>query len=671
VIPLKDRPAAGTMFRRSAAKEESMIVVPSRLPQAPPISATMEHLRALLGQDTVLLPIPYGEKGPAFPGWQTVTVNQTRSVDYLAQFTKPVNIGVLLGKPSGGLCSIDIDLDEEVERFLQANPRLKTTLRTRGARGCNLWVRILGEHPGLKSIKTKEAEQWGEWRADGGQTVIHGRHPSGCEYSIVNDAPPVELKFADIVWPAGLMLPWVESLTDKFGRPFVVNDQGNVTGLNERYWAALHLEENRLLYEPCEREFYQYEGETGLWRPVTAERLAEKISTRLFRYRKEQDCHEVEKLIKLARIKPVVDTLRGMAERRDVFASKPRMIHCANGVVRFCDSGDVQFSGFAPDDYSRNRSPLEFREDAECPRFINELLRSAMDPADMDLVQKWAGGVLYGVNLPQRILILDGTPGGGKSTFAAVITALVGRENCYQLRTDCLTERFETYRYRSKTLLVGADVPGSFLMERGAPVLKALVGGDLLSCEGKGLNGDFAIRGMFNVMMTCNSRLQVRLEGDTGAWRRRLLIVRYENAPPARRVQNFGDVLIKEEGPGILRWALQGLIKALLEFNEFGDFRLTDGQQARVEGLLAESESVFHFLKGQLLTDEEMDVSSAELSEAYVDFCAGRGWNAVPTAVAERQFTDLILRLFQTSKNHCVKRDGKNVRGWKGVRLKA
>jgi len=47
-----------------------------------------------------------------------------------------------------------------------------------------------------------------------------------------------------------------------------------------------------------------------------------------------------------------------------------------------------------------------------------------------------------------------------------IIQSLVGLENTYELRTECLNERFETYRFRAKTLLIGPDVRGGFLMEK-------------------------------------------------------------------------------------------------------------------------------------------------------------------------------------------------------------
>ena len=62
------------------------------------------------------------------------------------------NIGVLLGKPSSGLCSIDIDADDQLEPFLDLNPKLRESFRTRGARGANVWVQVLGPYPRLTTL---------------------------------------------------------------------------------------------------------------------------------------------------------------------------------------------------------------------------------------------------------------------------------------------------------------------------------------------------------------------------------------------------------------------------------------------------------------------------------------------------------------------------------------
>ena len=193
-------------------------------------------------------------------------------------------------------------------------------------------------------------------------------------------------------------------------------------------------------------------------------------------------------------------------------------------------------------------------------------------------------------------MLLVGTPGGGKSTLLEVIEAIVGPANVVQLRTEHLSERFELSRFLRKTMLSGKDVPGNFLQTAGAYVLKALVGHDLLFAERKSSNSEFQLRGEFGVAVSCNSRLKVKLDGDVDAWRRRLLIVRYEKPKPKERVLDFAKKLLEQEGSGILRWMIDGAIMHLRECDDISDYTLTDDQSGRIDQLLAESDSVRHFV---------------------------------------------------------------------------
>jgi P4 family phage/plasmid primase-like protien len=632
---------------------------------------TIEHL---LGAGVFFVPCIHGTKMPAVTYTQRpFEATQTPAYRY-ALASGEFNIAVYLGQMSGGLCALDFDQDEDLAAFLAVNPKLATTTRSRGSRGGMIWLRVQGEYPESCNPEHKHFE----WRANGRLSTIYGRHPKGMDYTLLVNAPPVAVAFADIVWPDGWELPWVgaaerdakAALAKEYGQPFYTSKEGRVTGINERYWAALYARENRVLYDPDEKSFFLYSDQTGLWETITPESIREVISGRILEASREAQQFTLEIQITQTKLKAVVGALMGIVEKRGVFRVKGRFIHVANGVIRFGDDGDVKFGGYAPEDYSRNKSPFAFDPAAECPRFLKELIHPAVSAEDADLLQRWAGLALFGYNLPQRFLILDGTPNGGKGTLVRIIQALVGIENTYELRTECLYERFETYRFRAKTMLIGPDVAGDFLMQKGASKLKVLVGGDPISGEGKGLNGDFPMFGTFNMVMTCNSRLRIRMEGDVGAWRRRLLIVRYENPPPAKRILDFHVPLLREEGSGILRWALAGFVKLQTEFAELGDFKLTDGQRGRIDSLLAESDSLRLFVKERITRHEYGDVTATEISQAYSEYCADNGWNALPTAVIERTLPDIMLDTFHVTRSHSIERDGKKSnRGWRRVVL--
>lgn len=458
-----------------------------------------------------------------------------------------------------------------------------------------------------------------------------------------------------------------QDLIDKYGPPVFISDK-SVRGVNERFFAALIHSEGNVLFEPAERCFYEYSTETGLWARVSEEHMRERISSRIVDFGREIDI-PLESKATIARVTAISSALRGIAERRGVFRRGTDFMHLQNGVIRFGGGGSVGMDGFRQEDYSRNRCPIPYDPDAECPRFVSTLLGPALPPEDIDLLQRWAGLALMGSNPMQRIVILDGGPATGKTTIANVIRGVVGTENCAELRTELLNTRFETFRYIGKTLLIGPDVPGDFLGRSGASALKKLVGGDAVGAEGKGLNESFSVTGNYNVLITANTRLRVRLDGDPGAWRRRLTIIRFDRPAPAVRLANLADRLLDEEGPGIVRWALAGAMRARQEIAETGDLRLTPGQAARVDALLSESNSVHCFL-AECIESGEGDVSANELTEEYYHYCASRDWTPLPARQAKQTFADGMLERYGASQRHDIRREGRSVRGWRGVTLR-
>jgi P4 family phage/plasmid primase-like protien len=457
-------------------------------------------------------------------------------------------------------------------------------------------------------------------------------------------------------------------LTERYGEPFMLNLDGKVTGIGEAFWAGLFATENVVLWEPEERKFYLYDGGTGLYLPTTHDGIKRDISAMLLREGRSRGVRTMERWRSDGSLNHLVAQLRGITERRGAFADRPQAVHLANGVIDF-SAGGASLVEFSTHFYSRNAAPISFDPDAECPRFLNDLVIPAVHSEDVSLLQRYAGLCLLGRNLVQRILILDGEAGQGKSTFSLILQGLVGLSNCTQLRTESLSERFETNRYIGKTLLAGVDVDPDFLRAKGASVLKALVGGDNLDTETKGVADTCKIKGDFLVVITANSRLKVRLQHDIGAWRRRLLIVRYEGRPVSRPEPEFPAKLLRAEGAGILNWALAGLAQVYAEIQEHGRLALTPRQLGIVDSLLQESESFRVFLQECVERREGADLAKSEIMEAYYDFCPTRGWEALPSSVIAAQMNTLMLEFFRVSQRNDIKR-GTNVRGFKGVGLK-
>jgi Bifunctional DNA primase/polymerase, N-terminal len=173
---------------------------------------TLDRLYRLLG-DAVLLPIPLGKKRPQETEWQNLTFDQhkERHSDLLKAINRGGNIGVLLGPKSNRLFALDLDDDELIDKWLARFPWLADTLRTRGARGCQFFMRLENdcEYPNGKAVylidanghETRPESAIGELRlggSGGAQSVIFGVHPAGMDYKIVVDKPPRVISLAEL-----------------------------------------------------------------------------------------------------------------------------------------------------------------------------------------------------------------------------------------------------------------------------------------------------------------------------------------------------------------------------------------------------------------------------------------------------------------------------------------
>jgi P4 family phage/plasmid primase-like protien len=439
--------------------------------------------------------------------------------------------------------------------------------------------------------------------------------------------------------------------------------------LNEPFFAALYAVENCVLFEADEQRFYQYDFEDGLYHFTSEHQVVRWLEQRLLRAsRTWKNCVALAALRSVRHLVGIVRHLKGQVEEKDAFAGDSNLIHVANGVLDL--SGDeIKLLPFAPELKSRNGIPIKYVAGAKAFKFQNKLL-SLISSDDRALLLKFLGQFLTGRNLIQRILILEGLPDTSKSTTAQIAKHLIGERNCTELRTKHLANRFEIGRLHGRTLVIGADVSARFLNEEGAYRLKAIVGGDMLDAEKKCSNVYFTLTGDFNVLLTANCRLVVRLAGDRGAWERRIAIIDYQTERKGKRITDFARKLVKEEGSGILNLAIKGLKALRADIQSCGDIVFTDEQRARTKALLDESDGLRMFLKTQIQTKSGQNLTTEEIVQRFASYCAERKWT-MASAIVEKQLPDLMLELFSVSKSNNIERftDGKTTerKGYRGI----
>ena len=432
--------------------------------------------------------------------------------------------------------------------------------------------------------------------------------------------------------------------------------------------------------------FYTYKKDSGIYEEVSDGAIEARISCILKQCARECASKKMKtnelsfRLSNSARLGGVIKRAKALLEKPEDFFdhnNDPSYVVCCNGMLRISDR---KLEKFSPKHQVRNKLAVNYDPEAQCPLFEHKLLGEALDPDQIDLAQRWCGLALLGYNISQKIVLLIGKAGTGKSTLMNIITAVIGDENIATLRPDQLNTRFEMTSFLGKTLLHGVDVSVNFLASKNSTYLKALTGGEVQSVELKNVNKRVKIEGNYNVAITSNGKLTLHLENDVDAWLRRLVIISYNKQVPVEPDQLLEKKILKQEFSGVLNWMLDGLDR-LIASNYL--LTLTESQHKEVEDLLMASQAPEIFVRECLVLDENSIITKAQVAKGFHEFCKVHNW-------PKRGLKDYItriereidvchgLRLRKDIKISAAEVDRsddfdqtKTPRLWKGLRLKS
>ena len=454
----------------------------------------------------------------------------------------------------------------------------------------------------------------------------------------------------------------------------MVVEKGKLKQLSELAMAIMFQKHHQVVYQQG-KGFFVYQGNTGLWISVTDIEMAKRVTDYFTAYFTALGV--LDAIFKLQR-KTLMNVLNFLKTRVVVsdFFENPEIdaksgvkywLHCKNGVVEITEDGEMKLKPFSPKYHSLSRCEQDYDPNAPAPTcFFDEMLNPAMSVEDQKTLQEYLGQCLLGENLSQRMLMMTGPAGRGKSSIVKMINLLLA-DKCSVLRMEHVSGRFEIGQYIGKNLLIGPDVPSDFLTSPKSNVLKSLTGNDILKAEFKGCNETQNVQGSFNVMLTSNAMLRVKLDGDDDAWRRRIIWIEYCNQHPVSRIVKIEEKLLKQEGPGILKWMLDGA-KGLLRNG--GIIELSSKQKQKVDLLLEESDPVKSFAKAYIEKDECSTMTNQEALAYYNDIRKSADLPTVQTRAFGQALQDALASIFQCFPRHDIRRGDGTVRGYRGVKFR-
>ena len=298
-------------------------------------------------------------------------------------------------------------------------------------------------------------------------------------------------------------------------------------------------------------------------------------------------------------------------------------INLRNGTLSVGVDG-VQLREFRPEDFLRYQIAFDYDPEATAPKwqvFLDEMLPDT--EAQRVLAEALALAFLSSsVRKLEKVPVLLGPGGNGKSVVTTVYSAVLGRANVSGLSLMELTRNPNARASLQDVLMnispeIGgiADSEVFKLLASGEPVSAKILYLDVHTMEDYG-------------RLLCNAnKLPAEVENSFAFFRRFLIIPFGVTIDPAKKDTNLSKKVVETELPGVLNWILEGLAR-LLKQNDFSSCAAADQalQQYRHE-----SNTVSLWLEDASYTVSTAghELPRGTLLNEYQQFCKAEGFKAV------------------------------------------
>ncbi len=195
-------------------------------------------------------------------------------------------------------------------------------------------------------------------------------------------------------------------------------------------------------------------------------------------------------------------------------------INFRNGML---DAKTFELHEHSPKYYSLNQVPHDYEPGAVYTDTVADLFISDIvpDKADRKMLYTYFGYCMTRETFLQKLLVIVGEPGTGKSTLLNLVQETIGRDNVSSIELAAINKRFMSTFLIGNLVNICADLPKEPLKEVG--VIKRITGEDLISCEIK--NGPVFTTRLYAKLAFSANEMPISLDEQSDAWYRRLLML--------------------------------------------------------------------------------------------------------------------------------------------------
>ena len=426
--------------------------------------------------------------------------------------------------------------------------------------------------------------------------------------------------------------------------PLLLNNQPiwfNGKTISEPIFCFEFLESHKLAY--TEQAFFSTDGKI-----VDENILRLEIYRWLEHFVFSGVSKKIDNIMNILRIKAHTDELLPQTDR----------IHVANGTLFLNGNFEETKSEIV-----RSRFPVRYDPNAKVPerwlRFLSELFW----PEDIPTIQEFIGYCLIPSNAGQKMMVIKGNGGEGKSQIGHVLSRLLG-PNAKDGSVGKISEnQFARADLEHVHLMIDDDMRLEALKQTN--YVKSIVtakGKMDLERKGKQSYQGFMYA---RILAFSNGDLVSLYDRSDGFFRRQLILTTKRKAAGRIDDPDLSDKLCSEL-EGIFLWAFEGL-QRLLKNN----FRFTESDRARMNREMVKKDAnnieLFMESQGYITREEELTISSKQLAQIYGIWCdenaypAMKGKTLIEYLVANQEKFGIIYT------NNIINAAGRRVRGFKGI----
>jgi putative DNA primase/helicase len=415
-------------------------------------------------------------------------------------------------------------------------------------------------------------------------------------------------------------LGWERVDTREVRRHYERSDLGNA----ERF---VDMHGGRVRWCPARKMFLFYDGRRWVWDECgEAVKLAQETARSIHKdAASEPDPAKQRDIAKFAISSQNEGRINGMlsqakphlAVRLEDLDKDPWAINCQNGTL---DLRTGRLKAHDPADLITKAAPVEYKPEADCPRFYFFLKEVLVEDAVVAFVKRYSGYSATGITRERLFAILYGFGKNGKTTLIELLQDVLG-----DYATNADTETILAKRHQGVgndvAALKGARFVSAAEVEKGRRLaeskVKQLTGSDTVTA--RFLFGEpFNFRPEFKLWLSTNNKPVIQ-GTDDAIWDRIRLIPFTQRFEGSKADPKLPEKL-REELPGVFAWIVEGC----LEWQEHG-LGEPESVAAATEQYRAEMDTLAAFLEDRCVVQKDLVAPATPLYKEYRFWCEGAG----------------------------------------------